>query len=57
VLCSGDPNHFKPLCVLVFFPFSQLISEMPRPIFILGFRVGALHHPAGDLLFDIWRAR
>jgi hypothetical protein len=52
VLRSGGPNHSKPLCVLVFFPFSQLTSETPRPLLILGFRAGALRHPAGDLLSD-----
>jgi hypothetical protein len=32
-------------------------SKTLRPLLILGFRVGALHHPAGDFLSDIWRAR
>jgi hypothetical protein len=36
----------------VFFPFSQLTSKTPRPFLILGFRAGALRHPAGDLLSD-----
>jgi ubiquinone/menaquinone biosynthesis C-methylase UbiE len=52
VLGSGGPNHSKSLCVLVFFPFSQLISETPKPLLILGFRAGALRHPVGDLLSD-----
>jgi hypothetical protein len=57
VLHSGGPNHSKPSCVLVFFPFSQLTSETPRPLLILGFRAGALRHPARDFLSDIWCAR
>jgi hypothetical protein len=32
-------------------------SKTLRPLLILGFRAGALHHPAGDFLSDIWRAR
>jgi hypothetical protein len=57
VLRSGGPNHSKSLCVLVFFPLFQLTSKTLRPLLILGFRAGPLHHPAGDLLSDIWRAR
>jgi hypothetical protein len=49
VLRSGGPNHSKSLCVL---PVFQPTSKTPRPLLILGFRVGALHHPAGDLLSD-----
>jgi hypothetical protein len=45
------------LCVLVFFPLFQLTSKTLRPLLILGFRAGALCHPAEDLLSDIWRAR
>jgi hypothetical protein len=41
----------------VFFPLFQLASKMLRPLLILGFRAGALRHPVGDLLFDIWCAR
>jgi hypothetical protein len=52
VLRSGGPNHSKSSCVLVFFPFSRLTSETPRPLLILGFRAGALRHPAGDFLSD-----
>jgi hypothetical protein len=40
------------LCVLVFFPLFQLTSKTLRPLLILGFRAGALHHPTGDLLSD-----
>jgi hypothetical protein len=52
VLRSGGPNHSKSLCVLVFPPSFQLTSKTPRPLLILGFRAGALRHPAGDFLFD-----
>jgi hypothetical protein len=52
VLRSGDPNHSKSCCVLVFFPHFQLTSETPKPLLILGFRAGALRHPAGDFLSD-----
>jgi hypothetical protein len=54
VLRSGGPNHSKSLCVLVFPPSFQLISKTPRPLLILGFRAGALRHPARDFLSDIW---
>jgi hypothetical protein len=30
----------------------QLSSRTPKPLLILGFRAGALHHPDGDLLSD-----
>jgi hypothetical protein len=52
VLRSGGPNHSKSLCVLVFFPLFQLTRKTLRPLLILGFRAGALRHPAGDLLSD-----
>jgi hypothetical protein len=35
----------------------QRSSRTPKPLLILGFREGALRHPAGDLLSDIWRAK
>jgi hypothetical protein len=35
----------------------QRPSKTPKPLLISGFRAGALRHPAGDLLSDIWRAR
>jgi hypothetical protein len=41
----------------VFLSSSKRSSKMPKPLLISGFRVGALRHPAGDLLSDIWRAR
>jgi hypothetical protein len=31
----------------------QRSSKTPKPLLILGFRAGALRHPAGDLLSDI----
>jgi hypothetical protein len=52
VLRSGGPNHSKSLCVLEFSPFFQRSSKTPKPLLISGFRAGALHHPAGDLLSD-----
>jgi hypothetical protein len=36
-------------CVL---PIFQLTSKTLRTLLILGFRAGALRHPAGDLLSD-----
>jgi hypothetical protein len=47
----------NPCALLCFFPLFKLTSETPRPLLILGFTAGALRHPAGDLLSDIWRAR
>ena len=35
----------------------QRSSKTPKPLLISGFRVGALRHPARDLLSNIWRAR
>jgi hypothetical protein len=32
-------------------------SKTLRPLLILGLRAGALRHPAGDFLSDIWHAR
>jgi hypothetical protein len=52
VLRSGGPNHSKSLCVLVFLHIFQLTSKTLRPLLILGFREGALRHPAGDFLSD-----
>jgi hypothetical protein len=36
----------------VFFPLFHLTSKTLRPLLILGFRAGALRHPARDLLSD-----
>ena len=45
-------------CVFLSSPRSfQRSSKTPKPLLISGFRAGALHHPAGDLLSDILRAR
>ena len=52
VLRSGGPNHSKSLCVLVFPPSFQLTSKTLRTLLILGFRAGALRHPARDFLSD-----
>jgi hypothetical protein len=41
----------------VFLSSSHRSSKTPKPLLISGFRAGALRHPAGDLLSDIWRAR
>jgi hypothetical protein len=35
----------------------QRSSKTPKPLLILGFKAGALRHPTGDLLSDIWRTR
>jgi hypothetical protein len=56
VLCSGDPNHSKPLCFLCSSRF-HLTGKTLRPLLILGFRAGAFRHPAGEFLSDIWSAR
>jgi hypothetical protein len=42
-LCTAPPLHQS--------------SETPKPLLISGLRAGAVRHPAGDLLSDIWRAR
>jgi hypothetical protein len=47
----------NPCVLLCTVPSLHQSSETPKPLLILGLRVGALHHPAGDLLSDIWRAR
>jgi hypothetical protein len=57
VLRSGGPNHSKLLHVLVCSSLNSVIGKTLRPLFIIGFWVGAFCHPAGDFLSDIWRAR
>jgi hypothetical protein len=57
VLRSGGPNHSKLLHVLVCLFPNLTTSKTLRPLLILGFRAGALRHPAGDFLSDIWRAK
>jgi hypothetical protein len=47
----------NPCVFLCSAPFLQQSSETPKPLLISGLRAGALRHPAGDLLSDIWRAR
>jgi hypothetical protein len=47
----------NPCVFLCSSPSLQRSSEMPKPLLISGLRAGALRHPAGDPLFDIWRAR
>jgi hypothetical protein len=49
VLRSGGLNHSKPLCVLVFVHPSRITGKTLRPLLILGFRAGAIHHPAGEI--------
>jgi hypothetical protein len=44
-------------CVFLCSPRFHLAGKTLRPLLILGFRAGAFRHPAGDFLFDIWRAR
>jgi hypothetical protein len=57
VLRSGGPNHSKPSRALVCSSTNLVTSKTLRLLLILGFRAGALRHPAGDFLSDIWRAR
>jgi hypothetical protein len=57
VLRSSGPNHSKLLCVLVSIQKVSQQAERLGPLLILGFRAGALHHPAGDFLSDSWCAR
>jgi hypothetical protein len=57
VLCSGGPNHSKPLRVLMCSSPNLVTGKTLRPLLILGFRAGAFRHPAGDFLSDIWRTR
>jgi hypothetical protein len=47
----------NPCVFLSTAPSLHRSSETPKPLLILGLRAGALRHPAGDLLSDIWRAR
>jgi hypothetical protein len=44
-------------CVFLCSSPNLTTSRTLRPLLISGFRVGALRHPAGDFLSDIWRAR
>jgi hypothetical protein len=47
----------NPCVFLSSFRSLQRSSKTHKPLLISGFRAGALRHPAGDLLSDIWRAR
>jgi hypothetical protein len=47
----------NPCVLLCSSPSLQRSSETPKPLLISGLRAGALRHPAGDLLSDIWHAR
>jgi hypothetical protein len=47
----------NPCVFLSSSPSLQRSSETPKPLLISGLRAGALRHPAGDLLSDIWCAR
>jgi hypothetical protein len=44
-------------CVFLCSSPNLTTSKTFRPLLILGFRAGALRHPTGDFLSDIWRAR
>jgi hypothetical protein len=48
VLRSGGPNHSKLSRVHVFDVRLAGYAKRLSPFFILGFRVGALHHPARE---------
>jgi hypothetical protein len=47
----------NPRVFLCTTPSLQQSSETPKPLLISGLRAGALRHPTGDLLSDIWHAR
>jgi hypothetical protein len=47
----------NPHMLLCTAPSLHQSSETPKPLLISGLRAGALRHPAGDLLSNIWRAR
>jgi hypothetical protein len=48
VLRSGDPNHSKSSCVHVLGDRLARQAKCLSPLLILGFRAGALRHPAGE---------
>jgi hypothetical protein len=50
VLRPGGPNHSKPPCALVCSSTNLVTSKTLRPLLILGIRVGAIRHPAGEIL-------
>jgi hypothetical protein len=49
VLRPGGPNHSKPSCALVCSSTSLVASKTLRPLLSLGFRAGAIRHPAGEI--------
>jgi hypothetical protein len=49
VLRPGGPNHSKPSCALVCSSTSLIASKTLRPLLSLGFRAGAIRHPAGEI--------
>jgi hypothetical protein len=49
VLRPDDPNHSKPSCALVCSSTNLVTSKTLRPLLILGIRVGAICHPAGQI--------
>jgi hypothetical protein len=53
----ADRTTLNPRVFLCTAPSLHQSSETPKPLLISGLRAGALRHPAGDLLSDIWRAR
>jgi hypothetical protein len=57
--CYGPVSRttLNPCVFLCSSNFFRLTSKTLRPLLILGFRAGALRHPAGDFLSDIWRDR
>jgi hypothetical protein len=54
---SAAQTTLNPCVFLCSAPSLQQSSETPKPLLISGLRAGALRHPAGDPLSDIWRAR
>jgi hypothetical protein len=49
VLRSGGPNHSKPSRALLCSSTSLVTSKTLRPLLFLGFRTGAIRHPAGEI--------
>jgi hypothetical protein len=45
----------NPCVFLSSSPSLQRSSKTPKPLLILGFRAGALRHPVGDFLSDIFQ--
>jgi hypothetical protein len=49
VLRSGGPNHSKPSRALVCSSTNLATNKTLRPLLFLGFRAGAIRHPAGEI--------